>query len=250
MIKIKTDAELELIRVACKITGDTLKEVEKHIKPGVTTKQLDKIAYDYIISLGAKPSFKNLYGYPATICASVNEEVVHGIPSKHKVLQEGDIISVDVGACYKGYHGDAARTFPVGKIDAKKKRLIKVTEQSFFEGIKNIRNGAYVGDISHQIQTYVEKNGYTIVRELTGHGVGSEVHEDPSVPNYGKAGAGAKLVNNMVIAIEPMVNMGQRYVQFLPDGWTCVTRDGLPAAHYENTILITENGVEILTLWF
>ena len=164
------------------------------------------------------------------------------------MLQEGDIISVDVGACYKGYHGDAARTFPVGKIDAKKKRLIKVTEQSFFEGIKNIRNGAYVGDISHQIQTYVEKNGYTIVRELTGHGVGSEVHEDPSVPNYGKAGAGAKLVNNMVIAVEPMVNMGQRYVQFLPDGWTCVTRDGLPAAHYENTILITENGVEILTL--
>ncbi len=248
MIKIKTDAELELIKVACKITGDTLKEVEKHIKPGVSTKQLDKIAYDYIVSLGAKPSFKHYQGYPATICASINEEVVHGIPSKHRILEEGDIISIDVGACYKGYHGDAARTFPVGKIDAKKKRLIKVTEESFFEGIKNIRAGSYVGDISHAVQTYVEKNGFSIVRELTGHGVGSELHEDPMIPNYGKMGAGAKLVKNMVVAVEPMVNMGERYVQFLPDGWTCVTRDKLPAAHYENTILITENGVEILTL--
>ena len=248
MIKIKTDAELELIKVACKITGDTLKEVEKHIKPGVSTKQLDKIAYDYIVSLGAKPSFKHYQGYPATICASINEEVVHGIPSKHRILEEGDIISIDVGACYKGYHGDEARTFPVGKIDAKKKRLIKVTEESFFEGIKNIRAGSYVGDISHAVQTYVEKNGFSIVRELTGHGVGSELHEDPMIPNYGKMGAGAKLVKNMVVAVEPMVNMGERYVQFLPDGWTCVTRDKLPAAHYENTILITENGVEILTL--
>lgn len=248
MIKIKTDAELELIKVACKITGDTLKEVEKHIKPGVSTKQLDKIAYDYIVSLGAKPSFKHYQGYPATICASINEEVVHGIPSKHRILQEGDIISIDVGACYKGYHGDAARTFPVGKIDAKKKRLIKVTEESFFEGIKNIRAGSYVGDISHAVQTYVEKNGFSIVRELTGHGVGSELHEDPMIPNYGKMGAGSKLVKNMVVAVEPMVNMGERYVQFLSDGWTCVTRDKLPAAHYENTILITENGVEILTL--
>lgn len=248
MIKIKTDAELELIKVACKITGDTLKEVEKHIKPGVSTKQLDKIAYDYIVSLGAKPSFKHYQGYPATICASINEEVVHGIPSKHRILEEGDMISIDVGACYKGYHGDAARTFPVGKIDAKKKRLIKVTEESFFEGIKNIRAGSYVGDISHAVQTYVEKNGFSIVRELTGHGVGSELHEDPMIPNYGKMGAGAKLVKNMVVAVEPMVNMGERYVQFLPDGWTCVTRDKLPAAHYENTILITENGVEILTL--
>ena len=248
MIKIKTDAELELIKVACKITGDTLKEVEKHIKPGVSTKQLDKIAYDYIVSLGAKPSFKHYQGYPATICASINEEVVHGIPSKHRILEEGDIISIDVGACYKGYHGDAARTFPVGKIDAKKKRLIKVTEESFFEGIKNIRAGSYVGDISHAVQTYVEKNGFSIVRELTGHGVGSELHEVPMIPNYGKMGAGAKLVKNMVVAVEPMVNMGERYVQFLSDGWTCVTRDKLPAAHYENTILITENGIEILTL--
>lgn len=248
MIKIKTDAELEIQRVACKMTRDTLLEVEKHIKPGVSTKQLDKIAYDYIVSLGAKPSFKGYEGYPATICASINNEIVHGIPSKHRILQEGDIISIDVGACYKGYHGDAARTFPVGKIDAKLKKLIDVTKESFFEGIKNIRAGNFVGDISHQVQTYVEKHGYSIVRELTGHGVGTDMHEDPYVPNYGKAGSGAKLVKNMVIAVEPMVNMGTRYVQFMPDGWTCKTQDGLPAAHYENTILITEDGVEILTL--
>ncbi|MBR2467747.1 MAG: type I methionyl aminopeptidase [Clostridia bacterium] len=247
MIKIKTDAELELQRIACRITRDTLLEIEKHIKPGVSTKQLDKIAYDYIVSLGAKPSFKGYGGFPGTICASVNEAVVHGIPSKQCILQEGDIISVDVGACYKGYHGDAARTFPVGKIDAKKKKLIKVTKESFFEGIKNIRAGSYVGDISNQIQTYVEKNGFSIVRELTGHGVGAELHEDPYVPNFGKVGSGAKLVKNMVIAIEPMVNMGERYVQFMPDGWTCLTRDRLPSAHYENTVLITEDGVEILT---
>ena len=248
MIKIKTEAELELQRVACKITRDTLNEVEKHIKPGVSTKQLDKIAYDYIVSLGAKPSFKNYSGYPATICASINDEVVHGIPKKHRILQEGDIISIDVGACYKGFHGYAARTYPVGKIDAKKKKLIKVTKESFFEGIKNIRPGSFVGDIGYQIQTYVEKHGYTIVRELTGHGIGANLHEDPSIPNYGRVGSGAKLVKNMVIAIEPMVNMGERYVQFLSDGWTCVTRDGLPSAHYENTILITEDGVEILSL--
>ena len=248
MIKIKTDAELELQRIACRITRDTLLEIEKHIKPGVSTKQLDKIAYDYIVSLGAKPSFKGYGGFPGTICASVNEAVVHGIPSKQCILQEGDIISVDVGACYKGYHGDAARTFPVGKIDAKKKKLIKVTKESFFEGIKNIRAGSYVGDISNQIQTYVEKNGFSIVRELTGHGVGAELHEDPYVPNFGKVGSGAKLVKNMVIAIEPMVNMGERYVQFMPDGWTCKTRDGMPSAHYENTVLITEDGIEILTL--
>ena len=248
MIKIKTDAELELQRVACKITKDTLSEVEKHIKPGVSTKQLDKIAYDYIVSLGAKPSFKNYQGFPATICASINEQVVHGIPNKNTILKEGDIISIDVVIGYKGFHGDAARTFPVGKIDAKKKKLIKVTKESFFEGIKNIRAGNFVGDISHQVQTYVEKNGFTIVRELTGHGVGVHLHEDPSVPNYGKAGSGAKLVKNMVIAIEPMVNMGERYIYFESDGWTCVTRDGLPSAHYENTVLITEDGVEILTL--
>ena len=248
MIKIKSQEEIELMREACRITRDTLKLVESSIKVGVSTKELDKIAYDFIKSQGATPSFKNYGGFPASICASVNDTIVHGIPSKDIILKEGDIISIDVGAKFKGYNGDAARTFPVGKIDAKKKKLIKITEQSFFEGIKGLKSGAFVGDISHRIQTFVEKNGYSIVRELVGHGVGKDLHEDPMVPNYGKAGSGPRLNTNSVIAIEPMVNMGERNVIFMPDGWTCKAKDGLPSAHYENTVLITDNGVEILTL--
>ena len=248
MIKIKSQEEIELMREAGRITRDTLKVVEHSIKAGISTKELDKIAFDYIKSQGAVPSFKNYGGFPATICASVNDTIVHGIPSADIVLKDGDIISVDVGAKYKGFHGDAARTFPVGKIDAKVKRLIKVTEQSFFEGIKGLKSGAFVGDISHRIQTFVEKNGYTIVRELVGHGVGKNLHEDPQVPNFGRSGSGPRLNANAVIAIEPMVNMGERNVVFMPDGWTCKTRDGMPSAHYENTVLITEDGVEILTL--
>ena len=236
------------MREAGRITRDALKVVENSIKAGVSTKELDQIAYDFIKSQGATPSFKNYCGFPGSICASVNDTIVHGIPSKDIVLKEGDIISIDVGAKYKGYHGDAARTFPVGKIDAKVKRLIKITEQSFFEGIKDLKSGAFVGDISHRIQTFVEKNGYSIVRELVGHGIGKQLHEDPMVPNFGKAGSGPRLNENCVIAIEPMVNMGDRNVVFHSDGWTCKTRDGLPSAHYENTVLITENGVEILTL--
>ncbi len=248
MIKIKSQEEIELMREAGRITRDTLKVVEHSIKAGISTKELDKIAFDYIKSQNAVPSFKNYGGFPATICASVNDTIVHGIPSADIVLKEGDIISIDVGANYKGYHGDAARTFPVGKIDAKVKRLIKITEQSFFEGIKGLKSGAFVGDISHRIQTFVEKNGYTIVRELVGHGVGKNLHEDPQVPNFGRSGSGPRLNTNAVIAIEPMVNMGERNVVFMPDGWTCKTRDGMPSAHYENTVLITEDGVEILTL--
>lgn len=248
MIKIKSQEEIEIMREAGRITRDTLKVVENSIRVGISTKELDKIAFDYIKSQNATPSFKNYCGYPATICASVNDTIVHGIPSADIILKEGDIISIDVGAKYKGYHGDAARTFPVGKIDAKVKRLIKITEQSFFEGIKGLKSGAFVGDISHRIQTFVEKNGYSIVRELVGHGVGKEMHEDPMVPNYGKAGSGPRLNTNCVIAIEPMVNMGDRHVMFMSDGWTCKTKDGMPSAHYENTIVITENGVEILTL--
>lgn len=248
MIKIKSQEEIELMREAGRITRDTLKVVEDSIRVGISTKELDKIAYDYIKSQGATPSFKNYGGFPGSICASVNDTIVHGIPSNNIVLKEGDIISIDCGAKYKGYHGDAARTFPVGKIDAKVKRLIKITEQSFFEGIKDLKSGAFVGDISHRIQTFVEKNGYSIVRELVGHGVGKQLHEDPMVPNYGKAGSGPRLNANSVIAIEPMVNMGDKNVVFMSDGWTCKTRDGMPSAHYENTVLITENGVEILTL--
>ena len=248
MIKIKSQEEIELMREAGRITRDTLKVVEHSIKAGISTKELDKIAFDYIKSQGAVPSFKNYGGFPATICASVNDTIVHGIPSADIVLKDGDIISIDVGAKYKGFHGDAARTFPVGKIDAKVKRLIKVTEQSFFEGIKGLKSGAFVGDISHRIQTFVEKNGYTIVRELVGHGIGKDLHEDPQVPNFGRSGSGPRLNANAVIAIEPMVNMGERNVVFMPDGWTCKTRDGMPSAHYENTVLITEDGIEILTL--
>ena len=248
MIKIKSQEEIDLMREAGRITRDTLKVVENSIRVGISTKELDKIAYDYIKSQGATPSFKNYGGFPGSICASVNDTIVHGIPSNNIILKEGDIISIDCGAKYKGYHGDAARTFPVGKIDTKVKKLIKVTEQSFFEGIKDLKSGAFVGDISHRIQTFVEKNGYSIVRELVGHGVGSHLHEDPMIPNYGKAGSGPRLNANAVIAIEPMVNMGDKNVVFMSDGWTCKTRDGLPSAHYENTVLITESGVEILTL--
>lgn len=248
MIKIKSQEEIELMREAGRITRDTLKVVEHSIKAGISTLELDKIAYDYIKSQNAVPSFKNYGGFPGSICASVNDTVVHGIPSADIILKDGDIISIDVGAKYKGYHSDACRTFPVGKIDAKVKKLIKVTEQSFFEGIKGLKSGAFVGDISHRIQTFVEKNGYTIVRELVGHGVGKNLHEDPQVPNFGRSGSGPRLNANAVIAIEPMVNMGERNVVFMSDGWTCKTRDGMPSAHYENTVLITEDGVEILTL--
>ena len=248
MIKIKSQEEIDLMREACRITRDTLKVVEDSIRVGISTKELDKIAYDYIKSQGATPSFKNYSGFPASICASINNTVVHGIPKDNVILKDGDIISIDCGAKYKGYHGDAARTFPVGKVDPKVKRLIKITEQSFFEGIKGLKSGAFVGDISHRIQTFVEKNGYSIVRELVGHGIGNQLHEDPMVPNYGKSGSGPRLNSGCTIAIEPMVNMGEKDVVFMPDGWTCNTKDGLPSAHYENTILITDDGVEILTL--
>lgn len=248
MIKIKSQEEIELMRIACRITRDTLKVVEENIRPGVSTKELDKIAYDYIKSQGATPGFKNYGGFPGSICASVNDTVVHGIPSNNIILKEGDIISIDTGAKYKGYNGDAARTFTVGKVDPKVKRLIKVTEQSFFEGIKGLKSGSFVGDISHRVQTYVEKNGYSVVRELVGHGVGKQLHEDPMVPNFGREGSGPRLSTNMIIAIEPMVNMGDKSVVFMPDGWTCKAKDGLPSAHYENTVLITDEGVEILTL--
>lgn len=247
MITIKSTQELEKMRKACTLTKQTLQLLETHIKPGITTLQLDAIAEDFIKSKGAKPSFKNYNGYPASICTSLNSVVVHGIPSKQAVLQEGDIISVDVGVNYQGYHGDSARTFLVGKVHPEVKRLVKVAEESFHQGIKGLKAGAYVGDISNRIQTYVEKHGFTVVRELVGHGIGKDLHEDPQVPNYGRKGGGAKLSAGMTIAIEPMINMGERNVIFLDDGWTCSTRDGLPSAHYENTVLITDEGVEILT---
>lgn len=245
---IKTPSEIENMKEACRITGDALKKVEEKIRPGMTTMMIDNIVRDYIHSCRAKCSFKNYQGYPANACVSINDEIVHGIPSAKRRIEEGDIVSVDVGAYKNGFHGDAARTFLIGQVDEDKKQLVEVTKQSFFEGIKDIKHGSFVGDISCKVQAYAEKFGYSVVRMLEGHGVGRNLHEYPSVPNYGKAGSGAQLFAGMTIAIEPMINMGKKEILMLDDDWTIVTKDGLPSAHYENTILITENGVEILTL--
>ena len=248
MITIKSKSEIEKMRVAGKITGDALKVIEKHIRPGISTAELDKIAYDFIKKQGATPSFLHYNGFPGSICASPNTWVVHGIPSKNIVLKEGDIISIDMGACKDGYHGDAARTYAVGKISDEAQRLIDVTKQSFFEGIKYATHGAKIGDVSAAIQEYVEKNGYSVVRDLVGHGIGKNLHEDPSVPNFGKSGKGPRLAAGMTIAVEPMVNSGDYDVVVLDDDWTVETEDGSLSAHYENTILITRSECEILTL--
>ncbi|MDD6214894.1 MAG: type I methionyl aminopeptidase [Firmicutes bacterium] len=248
MITIKSKSEIEKMRVASKITGDALKLVEKHIRPGVSTAELDKIAYDFIKKQGATPSFLHYEGFPASICASPNSWVVHGIPSNDVILKEGDIISIDMGACKDGYHGDAARTYPVGKISDEAQKLIDVTKQSFFEGIKHATHGAKLGDVSAAIQEYVEKNGFSVVRDLVGHGIGKNMHEDPNVPNYGHKGRGLKLAAGMTIAVEPMVNVGKYGVVVLDDDWTVETEDGSLSAHYENTILITKSACEILTL--
>ena len=245
MIYIKSDEEIKLMRKPCEIVRDVLNLVEDKIRAGMTTKELDKIAYDYITSCGAKPSFLGLYGFPATTCISIDEEVVHGFPSD-RIIEEDQIVSVDVGAFYNGFHGDAARSLYVGEISAEKKRLIDVTRECFFEGIKGICIGSALGDIGAQVQVHAEKNGYGVVREMVGHGVGKKLHEDPSVPNFGRRGTGIRLKRNMTLAIEPMITMGDYAVEI--DGWKCVTRDGKPSAHYENTVLIGENGVEILTL--
>lgn len=248
MITIKSKSEIEKMRVACKITGDALKLLEKHIKPGVSTAQLDKIAYDFIKSKGATPNFLHYNGFPGSICASLNDAVVHGIPDKHVVLKEGDIISIDMGAEKDGYNGDAARTYPVGKVSDEALNLIEVTKQSFFEGVRYAVHGAKLGDMSSAIQEYVESHGYSVVRDLVGHGIGRKLHEDPSVPNYGRKGRGVRLAEGMTLAVEPMVNAGDYKVAVLDDDWTVVTQDGSLSAHYENTILITKGECEILTL--
>lgn len=248
MITIKTAEEIELMRKANVIVRDTLDLLRDNIKEGMTTKALDKIAYDYITKCGAKPSFLGYDGFPASICTSINEQVVHGIPSDKVVIKEGDIVSVDCGSIYKGFNGDAARTFMIGKVDEKVKKLVEVTQQSFFEGVKILKEGVRLGDLGHAIQSYAESFGYGVVRALVGHGIGRDMHEDPEVPNYGRAGHGLRLRKNMTIAIEPMINMGTHDVYMLDDGWTIVTADNLPSAHYENTVAITEDGVEILSL--
>lgn len=247
MIYIKSSGEVELMRKAGKIVAGTFEALTPHIKPGITTAELDKIAKEYILSQGAKPSFLNYNGFPASICSSINNVVIHGIPGKDK-LKEGDIISIDVGAVCGGYHGDAARTFPVGKISDEAQRLIDVTKQSFFEGINYAKAGERLFSISATIQNYVEENGYSIVRNYCGHGIGKNLHEDPEVPNYGMFGKGNRLMRNMTLAIEPMVNMGKAPTKTLSDGWGVVTLDGSLSAHYENTIVITDGEPYILTM--
>ena len=247
MIAIKNERQLESMRKACKITAAARALAGEMVKPGVSTKQIDRAVYDYIVSQGAKPSFLGYNGFPGSICASVNNTVIHGIPGGY-VLQEGDIVSVDVGAYYEGFHGDCAATFPCGKITAEAQRLIDVTKKSFFEGIRFATRGHRVSDISHAIQTYVESNGFSVVRTFVGHGVGAQLHEEPEVPNFGKPGHGPRLLPGMTLAIEPMVNAGTHEVRILKDKWTTVTADGKLSAHYENTVLITDGEPEILTV--
>lgn len=243
-----TQSEIVLMRKAGQITRDALDYAKILIKPGISTLDLDNLVKKFIINCGGSPSFLGYEGFPASICTSVNEMVVHGIPSKDIILQEGDIISVDVGVIYKGYNGDAARTFPVGKISSEKAKLIDVTKECFFEGIRQLKVGERLGKVSHAIQVYAEKHGYSVVRELVGHGIGKKMHMSPNIPNYGKDTDGPIVVENVCLAIEPMINMGKKEIAMLQDGWGIVTRDRKPSAHYENTVLVTKNGVEILTL--
>ncbi|WP_251860732.1 type I methionyl aminopeptidase [Clostridium sp. Marseille-Q2269] len=248
MITIKTDSEIEYMVKAGRVVAEALETLEKHIKPGVSTGYLDKIAEDIILSKNAKPSFKGYYGFPASICASVNNEVVHGIPSKDIILNEGDIISIDCGAVLNGYQGDAARTFPVGNVSEEAAKLIEVTKNSFFKGIEKAKVGNRLTDISAAIQQYVESYGFSVVRDYVGHGIGKDMHEDPEVPNFGRPGRGPKLSKGMCLAIEPMVNIGDFNVKVQPNKWTVVTVDGSLSAHYENTVAILDDGPKITTL--
>ena len=235
------------MRRACEISAEALRLGGGAIEAGITTAEIDKIIFDFIKGQGARPNFKGLYGFPGTACISVNDEVIHGIPGPRK-LKEGDIVSVDVGAYIGGFHGDCAATYPCGKISAEAQRLIDVTQQSFFEGIRFAREGQRLSDISAAVQKYVEDNGYSVVREYVGHGIGRKMHESPEVPNFGAPGHGPRLLRGMTIAVEPMVNAGGAAVRVMPDGWTVKTQDGSLAAHYENTILITDGEAELLTL--
>ena len=247
MIAIKNDQELLVMRKACKITAAARALAGEMVRPGVSTKAIDKAVNEFILKQGAKPSFLHYNGFPASTCISVNATVIHGIPGGY-VLQDGDIVSIDVGACYKGFHGDCAATFPCGSITAQAQKLIDVTKQSFFEGMRFAKGGHRVSDISHAIQTYVESNGFSVVRTFVGHGVGAQLHEEPEVPNFGAAGRGPRLLPGMTLAVEPMVNVGTHEVRILKDGWTVLTADGKLSAHYENTVLITDGEPEILTV--
>ncbi|MGS0518743.1 type I methionyl aminopeptidase [Bacillus paranthracis] len=246
MIICKTPREIEIMREAGRIVALTHQELKQHITPGITTKELDQIAEKTIQKYGATPSFKGYNGFPGSICASVNEELVHGIPGKRK-LKEGDIISIDIGAKYNGYHGDSAWTYPVGNISESVQKLLDVTEKSLYLGLEQVKPGERLSNISHAVQTHAEENGFSIVREYVGHGIGQDLHEDPQIPHYGPPNKGPRLKPGMVICVEPMVNQGRRYVKTLSDDWTVVTVDGKWCAHFEHTIALTEAGYEILT---
>lgn len=247
MIVLKTSRELELMRVACRISAEALQVAGEAVKPGISTWEIDKIAYDYIKKQGAEPNFLNLYGFPATACISINDEVIHGIPSKKRILKEGDIVSIDLGAKIGGYNGDNAATFAVGQISPEAQRLCDVTRESLYKGIEAAVPGNRIGDIGSAVQEYCESRGYGVVREYTGHGVGTSLHEDPEVPNFGTAGRGIRLLPGMTIAIEPMINEGTFRINQMSDGWTIKTADGKLSAHFEHTIAITDNGPVILT---
>ncbi len=247
MISIKNAEQLKLMRHAGRITGEALRVVEEAIRPGISTKELDGIIHRYIEKCGARPTFLGYGGFPGAACISINNEVIHGIPSKDRFLAEGDIVKVDVGACYKGYNGDAARTFAVGSISPEAKRLVEATKESFYRGVAAALVGGRIGDIGSAVDSYARESGFSVVRRYVGHGIGAELHEDPEVPNFGTAGRGARLFAGMTIAIEPMVNAGGADVRVLPNHWTVVTVDSSLSAHYENTVAILENGPEILT---
>ena len=247
MISIKNKNEIKLMARACEIVRDTLFLLEEKIRPGISTNELDKIAEDYILSQGAELGFKGLYGYPSTICISIEDEVVHGLPSDKK-LSEGQIVGIDVGSIYKGYYGDHAKSFAVGNISEDKKRLLKITKECLDKGIEKAVPGNRIGDIGNAVQNWAESNGYGVVRELVGHGIGSKLHEEPQIPNYGKSGSGPMIDAGMCFAIEPMINMGSKDVYTKKDGWTICTKDGLPSAHFEHTIVVTDNGPQILTI--
>lgn len=248
MVVLKTTRELSLMREACRISAGALKAAGEAVEPGVSTEEIDQIAYKYIKSQGAEPNFLNLYGFPATACISINDEVIHGIPDKKRILRAGDIVSIDLGAKIEGYNGDNAATFAVGDISEEAKRLIDTTRESLYEAIKKCVVGSKIGDIGSTVQRYCEERGYGVVREYTGHGVGKALHEDPAVPNYGTPGRGIRLLPGMTLAIEPMINQGSADVRKLPDGWTVKTKDGLLSAHFEHTVAITKEGPRILTI--
>ena len=248
-VSIKSEREIELMRESCRLLAKVHQELEHAIRPGMTTMDIDIMGDKMISDMGCVPNFKNYNGYPASICVSVNDEVVHGIPSRKRILQEGDIVSLDAGLIYKGYHSDAARTHAVGRISPEAKNLIRVTKQSFFEGIKMAKADNHLHDISNAIDAYVTSFGYGIVRDLVGHGIGTHLHEDPQIPNFAQRRKGIRLEAGMTLAVEPMINMGRADVEWLDDDWTVVTEDGSLSAHYENTILITDGEPEILTLY-